>query len=54
MAFNVLYTNADYDAVADLILEYQPDLVALQEVQPEMMRRLKERLKGSYPVAGND
>jgi endonuclease/exonuclease/phosphatase (EEP) superfamily protein YafD len=51
MTFNVLYTNTHYDAIADLILEHQPDLAALQEVQPGMMRRLEERLSGMYPFS---
>jgi vancomycin resistance protein VanJ len=49
MTFNVLFSNTDHDAVADVILRYRPDLVALQEVQPEMMAALIERLKDVYP-----
>lgn len=51
MTFNVLYTNTDYEAVAEVVLKYQPDLVALQEVQPEMMQRLQERLRQEYPYS---
>ncbi|MFN8426132.1 MAG: endonuclease/exonuclease/phosphatase family protein [Anaerolineales bacterium] len=33
------------------ILTYKPDLVALQEVQPEMMSELEERLGDEYPYS---
>jgi len=49
MTYNVLFSNMDYDAVANVVLTYQPDLVALQEVQPEMMNALEERLADDYP-----
>ncbi|MFT3894750.1 MAG: endonuclease/exonuclease/phosphatase family protein [Anaerolineales bacterium] len=51
MTYNVLYSNFDYDAVADVVLTYQPDLVAMQEVQPEMMSTLQERLADVYPYS---
>jgi len=37
MTYNVLYSNLDYDAVANVFLTYHPDLVALQEATPTMM-----------------
>ena len=49
MTYNVLFSNSDYGAVADVILTYQPDLVALQEVQPDMMSALITRLQNDYP-----
>ena len=49
MTYNILFSNAQYDAVANIILTHRPDLVALQEVQPEMMDVLKERLAAEYP-----
>ena len=49
MTYNVLYSNTDYDAIANVILESQPDLVALQEVPPDMMDALVERLLDEYP-----
>jgi endonuclease/exonuclease/phosphatase (EEP) superfamily protein YafD len=49
MTYNVLYSNTDYNAVAGIIQTYQPDLIALQEVQPEMMEALIERLGTAYP-----
>lgn len=51
MTFNVLYSNEEYEAVAQTILTYQPDLVALQEVQPAMMAALQERLRQDYPYS---
>lgn len=51
MTYNVLYSNFDYDSVANVILTHQPDLVALQEVMPEMMIALTERLKDTYPYS---
>lgn len=51
MTYNVLYSNTDYDAIANVILTYQPDLVALQEVKVEMMDALKDRLVNDYPYS---
>ncbi|KAA3660170.1 MAG: hypothetical protein DWQ04_20190 [Chloroflexi bacterium] len=51
MTFNVRFGNQDYDAVVNIILTYQPDLVALQEVQPEMMDALQNRLEEVYPYS---
>lgn len=49
MTYNVLYSNPDDGAVAQFIRAYQPDLVALQEVQPAMMAALQRRLVSDYP-----
>lgn len=51
MTYNVLFSNAEYDQVAKVILTYQPDLVALQEVQPQMMIALQERLATTHPYS---
>jgi endonuclease/exonuclease/phosphatase (EEP) superfamily protein YafD len=51
MTYNVLYSNSDYDAVANVIQRYHPDLIALQEVQPAMMAALEKRLADDYPFA---
>ena len=51
MTYNVLYSNFDYDTVANVVLAYQPDLVALQEVQPGMMSALQARLADEYPYS---
>lgn len=51
MTYNVLFSNPDAAAVARVIRRYQPDLVALQEVQPPMMAALKEQLAPDYPYA---
>lgn len=47
--FNILYSNHDYTAIALLIKSQRPDLVALQEVQPEAMRYLVEQLAHDFP-----
>jgi endonuclease/exonuclease/phosphatase (EEP) superfamily protein YafD len=49
MTYNVLYSNQDYDAVANIILKYHPDLASLQEVTPDMMSALQDRLADEYP-----
>ena len=51
MTYNVLFSNLEYDAVANVVLTYQPDLVALQEVKVEMMDALKDRLQNDYPYS---
>ena len=51
MTYNVLYSNFDYAAVAGVVLSHGPDLVALQEVQPEMMAALQARLSVEYPYS---
>jgi endonuclease/exonuclease/phosphatase (EEP) superfamily protein YafD len=51
MSYNVLYSNLDYDAVSSVILTYHPDLAALQEVLPETMSALKDRLADEYPYS---
>lgn len=56
MTYNILYSNYDYDAITNVILAHQPDLVALQEVLPETMIELQARLSEQYPysVHGNN
>lgn len=51
MTYNVLFSNSDYEAVAGVILNYLPDVVALQEVQPTMMSELEQRLGEEYPYS---
>lgn len=51
MTYNVLYSNLDYDAVANVILIHRPDMVALQEVLPAMMTALQDRLADEYPYS---
>jgi len=51
MTYNVLYSNLDYDAVANVFLTYHPDLVALQEATPGMMHALEDRLADEYPYS---
>ena len=49
MTYNILYSNADYAAIAAVIRTQNPDLVALQEVQPAAMAALQSRLHTQYP-----
>lgn len=51
MTYNVLFSNKKYDAVANVILTHQPDMVALQEVQPGMMVALQALLADQYPYS---
>ena len=51
MTFNVLFINQEYKEIADIILSYQPDFVALQEVQSEMMASLRMNLNEMYPYS---
>lgn len=51
MTYNVLFKNENYDAVAKNILTYEPDFVALQEVQPAMFAALVQRLQHKYPYS---
>lgn len=51
MTYNVLYSNLDYAGVADVIRHQDADLVALQEVQPDMMDALRQRLASEYPYS---
>ncbi|MCI0555677.1 MAG: endonuclease/exonuclease/phosphatase family protein [Anaerolineae bacterium] len=51
MTYNVLFSNSDYEAIAGVILNYLPDVVALQEVQPTMMSELEQRLGEEYPYS---
>jgi vancomycin resistance protein VanJ len=51
MTFNVLYSNADVGAIVKVVGDYRPDLIAFQEVTPEMMRALSAALGAQYPYA---
>lgn len=51
MTYNILFSNEQYDAIANVILTNQPDLIALQEVQPDMMAFLEEQLEAEYPYS---
>jgi endonuclease/exonuclease/phosphatase (EEP) superfamily protein YafD len=49
MAFNVLYTNRDLNALEAAIAEADPDLIAFSELSPGVHRLLGERLADRYP-----
>lgn len=49
LTMNVLYSNERYEEVARFILAAQPDILALQEVEPELAEVLDRRLAEQYP-----
>lgn len=49
MAFNVLVTNMNADAITSAIAAGQPDLIALAELSTTMQVRLDQRLTAVYP-----
>jgi endonuclease/exonuclease/phosphatase (EEP) superfamily protein YafD len=49
MTFNVLDLNQEFDAVADEILEHDPDIVGFHELEPAMASALEQRLEDHYP-----
>lgn len=51
MSYNVLFSNQNPDAAAQVIQSYAPDLVALQEVRPRMMAGLQSRLAATHPYS---
>ncbi len=51
MSYNVLFSNQNPEGVAAVIQAYAPDLVALQEVRPRMMKELQQRLAAEFPYS---
>ncbi|MCB0110953.1 MAG: endonuclease/exonuclease/phosphatase family protein, partial [Caldilineaceae bacterium] len=51
MSYNVLSSNENYAAIANLLRTYHPDLVALQEVGPDHLAYLQEQLGDEYVAA---
>lgn len=49
LAFNVLVTNSDVEAIAQAVEEAQPDLIAFSELRTSMDNALAQRLGGAYP-----
>lgn len=49
LSFNMLASNEDYDAVAELIRTQDPDIVAIQELSIEMTTQLNATIGQSYP-----
>ena len=49
MTFNVHYANRNVDGITELILTEQPDIIAVQELTPQLGRPLFSRLKNEYP-----
>jgi vancomycin resistance protein VanJ len=49
MTFNLLWSNVNYDAIAQLVDQTAPDLLGLQEVRPEAVPILIQRFSERYP-----
>lgn len=49
MTYNVLDTNEQYENVARQIEVYDPDLLGLHELEPDMARFLESRFESRYP-----
>jgi endonuclease/exonuclease/phosphatase family metal-dependent hydrolase len=49
MSFNVFQRNTDIDALVELILEHEPDILALQELTPEISEQMVSKLVEVYP-----
>lgn len=49
MSFNVLWSNQDYGGIAQAITTANPDIVAFQELRPEHLPAITERLGANYP-----
>jgi endonuclease/exonuclease/phosphatase (EEP) superfamily protein YafD len=49
LSFNALISNRSYNDVITLIEQHQPDLIALQELSPQMAEEISTRLADEYP-----
>lgn len=49
MAFNIFQRNSDLEAITAIILEQDPDILALQELTPEISEQLLLSLEENYP-----
>ncbi len=49
MSFNVFQRNTEVDALISIILEQDPDILALQEVTPEIGDQMVSKLSDRYP-----
>ncbi|MDQ4075612.1 MAG: endonuclease/exonuclease/phosphatase family protein [Chloroflexota bacterium] len=49
LTFNVLVSNRAFDEVVETIQTYQPDVIAVQELSPEMADALSASLRSSHP-----
>lgn len=54
MSWNILYRNQDIDAIARLIRQHHPDVVALQELGESQAAALQPLLEGEYPYQALD
>jgi endonuclease/exonuclease/phosphatase (EEP) superfamily protein YafD len=51
MSFNVLFSNSNVNTLVAVITAAQPDLIGLQEVQPDVWNVLTRQLITQYPYA---
>lgn len=51
MSYNLFARNYDMAAAAEVILSEDADIVALQEYEPHLQRRLEPLLTGTYPYS---
>lgn len=49
LSFNALVANSAYDEVAALVQTHQPDVIAIQELSPQMAQELNARIGSGYP-----
>lgn len=49
MSFNVLWSNQEYGRIARAITTANPDIIAFQELRPEHLPAITERLGAAYP-----
>jgi endonuclease/exonuclease/phosphatase family metal-dependent hydrolase len=49
MSFNVFQRNTEIDALISIILEQDPDILALQEVTPDIGDQMVSKLSDRYP-----
>ncbi|MBD2081111.1 endonuclease/exonuclease/phosphatase family protein [Leptolyngbya sp. FACHB-17] len=49
MTFNILWSNQDYDKIAQMIRQTKPDLIGVQELQPNQLSNLLKAIAPDYP-----
>ncbi|MEO1431575.1 MAG: endonuclease/exonuclease/phosphatase family protein [Cyanobacteria bacterium J06633_8] len=51
MTFNMLFNNDDYDSIAKMVAENNPDIIGLQEVRSQTVPILIKRFAKDYPYS---
>ncbi|MBD1843630.1 endonuclease/exonuclease/phosphatase family protein [Cyanobacteria bacterium FACHB-63] len=49
MTFNILWSNQDYGKIAQMIRQTKPDLIGVQELQPNQLSNLLKAIAPDYP-----